>query len=130
VSQDPAPEAVRLQMRVNRQSPRLARSFVRVCIETFTTGDAAKAELLTSETVTNSLEHADTESVVIDVECNAHLVRVSVEDSDPTPPKLRDPDPATVGGFGVWLIADLADDWGVDELGHDGKRVWFEVALT
>lgn len=90
--------------------------------------------LLVSEAVTNAVRHAlcgPGTAVMLDVVVSPSLVRVEVGDRgmgfDPaqTPP----PDPDRVGGWGLYLLEELADLWGVV---HDEERgwtrVWFEVA--
>jgi len=49
---------------------------------------------------------------------------VSVLDSSPTPPMVRDRSPA--GGHGLWLVTAMADRWGSARHGT-GKQVWFEL---
>jgi anti-sigma regulatory factor (Ser/Thr protein kinase) len=85
--------------------------------------------LLVSELVTNSLRHAeidDTQEIGLAVRMNDHVVRVEV--SDPgrgfTPPARAD-DPETVDGWGLYLVATLADRWGVESDGV--TTVWFEL---
>jgi hypothetical protein len=54
-------------------------------------------------------------------------VRVEVHDPGagftPRPPR---PDPARTSGWGLYLVDELADRWGVDGAGR-GTRVWFEL---
>jgi anti-sigma regulatory factor (Ser/Thr protein kinase) len=85
--------------------------------------------LLVSELVTNAVRHAglgtsDVIRLVVDVSRDA--LRVEVHDPgagfEPGPPA---PDPARPSGWGLFLVDELADRWGVDS----GRRtlVWFEV---
>lgn len=80
--------------------------------------------LLISELVTNAVRHGDGGTPV---EVHAHWnseVRVAVSDHGhgftPTPRFGRLDDP---GGFGLYLVGQLADRWGV-ETTH-GTTVWF-----
>jgi anti-sigma regulatory factor (Ser/Thr protein kinase) len=86
--------------------------------------------LLVSEVVTNAVRHAglgrgDRIRLLVDV--RERDVRVEVHDPGrgfaPRPPK---PDPARTSGWGLYLVDELADRWGVDGVDR-GTRVWFEL---
>jgi anti-sigma regulatory factor (Ser/Thr protein kinase) len=85
--------------------------------------------LLVSELVTNAVRHANLSAadvilVVFDVGDGA--LRVEVHDPGggfvPTAPS---PDPARPSGWGLYLVAELADRWGVDS--DETTLVWFEL---
>jgi anti-sigma regulatory factor (Ser/Thr protein kinase) len=84
--------------------------------------------LLLSELVTNSVRHGGKQRrpIKLLVSVTASGVRVDVVDSgqgfDPNP---REIEPHDDGGWGLFLLDQLADRWGVSE---DGKTtVWFEL---
>ena len=85
--------------------------------------------LLVSELVTNSVRHADGDrdgTVALQVNVEPEGVRVEVSDAGQGfEPKKRDADKTKVGGWGLYLVDQLADRWGVNR----GKltRVWFEM---
>ena len=88
--------------------------------------------LLTSEVVTNSVRHAglapgDTIGLAVDV--SERRIRVEVADDGPgfDPLDLPESSPEGVGGWGLRIVNQLSDRWGVirDEPNH----VWFEVSL-
>jgi len=85
--------------------------------------------LLVSELVTNSVRHAvaATEStVMLEVSVRDDLVRCCV--SDPGPgfePAEREPDDDPGAGWGLFLVEQLSDRWGVDL--NAGTSVWFEI---
>lgn len=93
----------------------------------------ADALLLTSELVTNAMMHTD------DAECTLGLTfdptqnLVHVEVTDRSPNRLAaaaSPSPADrIGGYGMTLVARLADEWGCDTDSHR-KTVWFELGGT
>jgi serine phosphatase RsbU (regulator of sigma subunit)/anti-sigma regulatory factor (Ser/Thr protein kinase) len=92
--------------------------------------------LLCSELVTNAVLHAAAPSQVR-LRLRNGLVRLEVHDPSPQLPVSRWQDPeATNGptnGYGLALVAALADAWGVDRgdgLPDRGKTVWVEVALS
>jgi anti-sigma regulatory factor (Ser/Thr protein kinase) len=90
---------------------------------------AENAELLVSELVTNSVRHAvaATESTVtLEVSLRDDIVRCCV--SDPGPgfePAERAPDDDPASGWGLFLVEQLSDRWGVDL--NAGTSVWFEI---
>lgn len=118
-----------LTMRASIHAPAVARAFVRSGVERLGARRADDAVLLTSEAVTNSIEHAETDAVEVSLGRHGHLIRVSVTDDDPEVPQMSPLDPAQVGGFGLRLIDLLAHDWGIEVVIDDGKCVWFDVAI-
>ena len=56
-------------------------------------------------------------------------VRVEVRDSAPIRglPQRREPDYEDGGGFGLFLLDEVAARWGVEQ--ESGLCVWFELAL-
>lgn len=85
--------------------------------------------LLVSELVTNSVRHARLEDggwINVSVHETPRALRVAVTDPGvgfeqrPGPPQAGDP-----SGWGLHIVEQLADRWGVS---HDGEtRVWFEI---
>jgi anti-sigma regulatory factor (Ser/Thr protein kinase) len=88
--------------------------------------------LLVSELVTNSLRHAELapeDRIRLGVDVREASVRVEVSD----PGKGFEfvgpaDDPDTVEGWGLYLVATLADRWGIEREPSGGAtRVWFEL---
>lgn len=90
------------------------------------------AELLTTEIVTNALQHTGGGAVLTATLTPgpARRLRVEVHDSlaRRPPPRPRPSDDAT-SGRGLLLVEALADTWGVHTRGA-GKVVWFEIAAA
>jgi anti-sigma regulatory factor (Ser/Thr protein kinase) len=87
------------------------------------------AILLTSELVTNAIVHVGG-GVELRVNGDAGVVRITVRDSSPTPPKPRTSDDRAVTGRGLGLVEQLAARWGTDlTTSPRGKEVWFELRL-
>jgi PAS domain S-box-containing protein len=84
------------------------------------------ATLLTSELVTNGIVHAHTELHVM-VEATRAWVRVEVVDGNAQQPSRRDYDENASTGRGMEMVELLADDFGVEPLEDEGKRVWFRL---
>jgi anti-sigma regulatory factor (Ser/Thr protein kinase) len=114
-------------------APRLAR---RVTMSTLTelgcSPEAVEtAQLLVSELVTNTFEHAATPAS-LRLLLDGDEVLVEVEDGDPTPPRLLRPEHDALGGRGMALVDSLASNWGFAvRLDGDrtpvGKVVWFRL---
>lgn len=88
--------------------------------------------LLVSELVTNSLRHADMgadDAIRLIVQIDPQ--RIHVEVSDPGQGfKLEGAaeDRDTVDGWGLYLVATLADRWGVERTADQtASSVWFEL---
>ena len=92
-------------------------------------GRLRDVRLLVSELVTNAVRHAnlsagDVIELVIDVA--DPVLRVEVRDpGGGFVPSAPSPDPARPSGWGLYLVAELADRWGVDS--DDTTLVWFEL---
>jgi len=85
--------------------------------------------LLVSELVTNSVRHAvaaPESTVMLELSVREDLIRCCV--SDPGPgfePAERAPDDDPGSGWGLFLVEQLSDRWGVDL--DAGTSVWFEI---
>src|SRR4051794_16543654 len=88
---------------------------------------AFDVRLLVSELVTNSVKHANVsedDSIMLDVDIKQEVVRVEVRDSGPGFERPETGPPADDEGWGLFLVEQLADEWGVDS----GRRaVWFRI---
>lgn len=87
-------------------------------------------QLLVSELVTNAVRHArlsSRDAIRLLVELSERALRVEVRDAGPgfEPRSLPQPDPDRPSGWGLFLVEELADRWGVDL--DTGTRVWFEL---
>jgi serine/threonine-protein kinase RsbW len=86
-------------------------------------------QLLVSELVTNAVRHANLDEgdvIGLVVELADHALRVEVHDpGGGFVPSAPSPDPVRPSGWGLYLVAELADRWGVDS--DDATLVWFEL---
>ena len=82
--------------------------------------------LLVSELVTNAVRHAEGAAVRLIVSVVGATLRVEVHDPGfGFEVKAPSQDPLRASGWGLVLVEELADRWGVD--GTPRTRVWFEM---
>lgn len=88
------------------------------------------ARLMVSELVTNSLRHAGRSNRIIELlaDIEGSTLKVQVRDQGKGfRPQPRTLDASADSGWGLFLVAELADRWGATA---DGATcVWFELAL-
>ena len=87
------------------------------------------AQLLVSELVTNAIRHAGLEqeqTIRLVVETHDRGMRVEVCDRGPGFELFEPaPDPSRPSGWGLYLVRELSDRWGIDR--DIETRVWFEL---
>lgn len=116
-----------------------ARRWVDDVLESCDVSDEQRrtAMLLTSEVLTNALEHGEG-PITATVEVDGRRLRVGVRDGSIAEPELQSPRPQDLSGRGVLFLDRLASRWGVqlhdgsDAVGRhsgvvEGKTVWFEI---
>jgi anti-sigma regulatory factor (Ser/Thr protein kinase) len=112
-------------------APGAARMFVRETCALWSLPEVLTewAELVSSELVTNAIEHAHSSSRLT-VTCFGSMLRVSVRDYRPMPmPRPRPTEIDTPGGRGLHLITAVAHSWGATQ--HpDGKTIWVNLDET
>jgi anti-sigma regulatory factor (Ser/Thr protein kinase) len=84
------------------------------------------ARLITTELVSNAVDHAAGYEMRVSVVRLGSLVRISVIDRDRTRPQLRPWDTEQERGRGLLLVKVLSSRWGVSLL-PGGKAVWSEM---
>jgi anti-sigma regulatory factor (Ser/Thr protein kinase) len=88
----------------------------------------AVVALLVSELATNAVIHARTPFRVT-VRVAGAVLRVEIEDQDPSLPQPRPSAAQATTGRGLLIVDRLADRWGATRT-DAGKQVWFERAIT
>jgi anti-sigma regulatory factor (Ser/Thr protein kinase) len=94
-----------------------------------TDGRERDVRLLVSELVTNAVRHADLapgDVILLVIDLGDTVLRVEVHDpGGGFIPRAPAPDPARPSGWGLYLVEELADRWGVDS--DERTLVWFEL---
>lgn len=107
-------------------APRTARAWLHRTLRQWELDDeACGADLLTSELVTNAVQHAGTD-MVMRIALEPDRLRLEVEDRGEGVISRRPVDSFRDHGYGLVIVDALADAWGCEPTRH-GKRVWFEV---
>jgi anti-sigma regulatory factor (Ser/Thr protein kinase) len=87
------------------------------------------AQLLLTELVTNALRHGggDERRLALEVRATAEVLHVSVTDGGGgfDPARLAAPSSDRSGGWGLHIVAAVAQRWGVER--DADTRVWFEI---
>jgi len=127
------PGVLRAELPASPASARQARSAVRRALAAWGIGDpSGDAELLASELVANSAEHARG-PISLALRRRAQPdgrrgITCEVTDTSPGMPRPRQAGPDDERGRGLAIVAALAADRGV-RAGPGGKTAWFTLAL-
>ena len=106
-----------------------ARQQVRAAIRAWEVPvDPADAALLTSELVTNAVQHVAGPEVTVVIACSCGRVRVDVHDTSRSLPEVADVPADAESGRGLHLVATLSDEWGFYRT-PAGKAVYFTLAF-
>lgn len=114
--------AVTTQLPRAPASVRSARELVRTNSVALAPAQREAAVLMVSELVTNALLHG-IGTITLRVETEPAAVRIEVSDQGEVA-LGPSPTPGAHGGWGLRIVEQLADDWGVLE---GSTRVWFRV---
>ena len=87
------------------------------------------AQLVVAELAANAVRHARSAFTVVLV-LRDGVLRIEVHDLDPRPPVLVAQRQGVDGGFGLHLVAWVAERWGWQEERIVGKVVWAEIVDT
>jgi serine/threonine-protein kinase RsbW len=122
-------DAISLSLPALPSSATTARSEVtRRLAQRITNGALEDVRLLLTELITNALRHsgmtADDE-IGVRAELSGGTVRIEVHDPGRDGPIERREPGARGGGYGLFLVERLTDEWGVEQ--RDGTTVWAEL---
>jgi anti-sigma regulatory factor (Ser/Thr protein kinase) len=128
LEQRPAQLRRHCDLPLHRGAPAAARLFARDSCARWSVPQALEelAELVSSELVTNAVQHAHSSSRLT-VTWTGSVLRVSVRDYWPTPvPRPRPIDIDAPSGRGLHLVTAVAHSWGADQH-QDGKTIWVNL---
>ena len=103
-------------------SARSARAFLAANTTHLAPTQLADATLMVSELVTNAVRHG-TGAIWLRVDQREDTLRVTVSDEGNVAISPS-PTPGAHGGWGLRIVQELADDWGVLA---GSTRVWFQL---
>jgi anti-sigma regulatory factor (Ser/Thr protein kinase) len=104
-----------------------ARHFIMETLARLPATTLDSVEMMVSELASNCVLHAATEFEICVIRVGGSL-RVEVTDFGVGVPVPLPPDTERLGGRGLLIVGQLADDWGVTrQTGGTGKTVWFTV---
>ncbi|WP_063829478.1 ATP-binding protein [Streptomyces violens] len=86
-------------------------------------------ELVTSELITNAVQHAGGGPVAVSARLNGATLLIEVSDSSTELPSACFADMDDEGGRGLFLVAALSVDHGAERT-PTGKRCWAELAVS
>ena len=113
-------------------TPRMARTFVSSWLASWGLEHLRdRAELATSELVTNAVEHAGP-CVGVLVEIHDHeVLRIAISDTHDSMPIPRDiVSKDDAGDRGLRILNAITDSWGTERIDGDGNTIWCTFALT
>ena len=111
------------------RAPADARRFVSAVLSAAGHGACVDdAQLVTSELVTNAVNHTAAPTVEVSVALFDDHVRIEVVDTAEGVPQPQLGQPTAVGGLGLIVVEKIAQQWGVDPR-VPGKAVWCVLPL-
>jgi anti-sigma regulatory factor (Ser/Thr protein kinase) len=123
-------DAFSISLPAHASSATTARTEVtRRLAERITSGALEDVRLLLTELITNSLRHGGVtadDKIGVKAELSDGTVRIEVHDPGRDGPPQARPPGARGGGYGLFLVDRLTDQWGVDR--RDGTTVWAELS--
>ncbi len=119
----------RVRLTTGPAAPAKARSQVLAAIRNWDLPvDSGVAVLLTSELVTNAIQHEAGGTVTLAISFSCNHLRVDVYDTSCSVPVLVDAPADAETGRGLMLVDTLSDDWGFYRT-PAGKAVYFTLAF-
>jgi anti-sigma regulatory factor (Ser/Thr protein kinase) len=122
---------IELRLRPDGRAPGEARRSLEALRPTVDDTLVDDAELLVSEVVSNAVRHAGldgTDSIELRVRGSRSALHVDVVDPGPGFDPANVSLPHARGGWGLWLLEQLAERWGVER--GEVTTVWFELEPT
>jgi Histidine kinase-like ATPase domain len=104
----------------------VVRRLVGVYVRLWGWGELEDAAVMcVTEMLANVHRHVESPRCELTLQALPDGVLAGVSDSSPAAPVVGQPDWEAEGGRGMWLLAAIADQWGVcPDLDGHGKQVW------
>ncbi len=125
----PVPGPIRLSMAAGVDAPFAARQALEALTGRIDEDLLERTRLIVTELVTNSVRHAppgEDGEVDMSVSLFPEYLRIEVTDGGsgfkPDTPELS---PGQTSGWGLWLVEQLTDRWGIDR--RHSTRAWCEI---
>lgn len=123
----PSERGFQIRIGGDELAPRQARRQVAALSSKVDRSVLDTTQLLVTELVTNSVRHAGADAVDLAVSVDPTRVRVEVKNPGaPFEPRAREEAEEPNPGWGLFLVDELSDAWGVQG-GPGRQRVWFEL---
>jgi anti-sigma regulatory factor (Ser/Thr protein kinase) len=126
---EPAPRSLLLPGEA--ESVARARVFITTTLAKWraTPASSDDARLMVSEVVTNAVMYSDGD-IELCIRRHGDVAHIEVHDESSSQPNPGDPGRAGAhGGWGLLIVQALAASWGIEQIEHDGKIVWFEISV-
>jgi serine/threonine-protein kinase RsbW len=126
-----AGDRLKVSLPLDGRGPRAARTVVEGLRGRIAPSVVDDAQLVVSELVTNAVRHSGAPAggvVVLCVELTGTTVRLEV--GDPGSGGViapRTPDLDHGGGFGLHVVRELSERWGLEQVAAGGTRVWADI---
>jgi anti-sigma regulatory factor (Ser/Thr protein kinase) len=120
---------VDVELESTPDAPASARRALDPFSQALSNGRMRDVRLLVSELVTNAVRHAGLRTedrIRLFARLQDAVLRVEVQDSGSGfEPRAPVPDPSRASGWGLYLVDELADRWGMQA--EAGTLIWFEL---
>jgi two-component sensor histidine kinase len=117
----------RYRLSFSNHSAWVCRDLVRLTLHRLEPERVDAAVIVADELVTNALKHG-APPVVLSVEHDRDGIVASVSDRGKGLPAMKIPELTADHGRGMWVIDQLSEAWGVEEM-VVGKRIWSRLRL-
>lgn len=120
----PEPATVSVSLPSGLDAPASARRALQALEGVVAHAVLARVRLVVTELVANSVKHAESDAIRVEVSAQDGVVRGEVADGGEHFEPSREASPVRGARFGLLLVRRLTDRWGID---GDTSTVWFEV---
>ena len=120
----PEPASVSITVPSRVDAPASARHALQALEGSVEHAVLARARLVVTELVANSVKHANSGTIRVEVSVEEGVVRGEVADGGEHFEPPREGEPRRNVGWGLLLVRRMTDRWGIEP---DTSTVWFEI---